>query len=202
MTLKAEGQAEAQGAGLIIQSMYQADAQMEMQNRTDMHQREQQAKQDEQRAQDEEQRAQGVQQETSAISEQTGVPADPQTGQPQINTADLIIILTRRFANLSKSNPEEFKIRMLSMKNSTPNLYKEVYDNLSEMNLIAADLLPDLGETQKYTPGEIPSYQQGENGAQNPPSISEEGTSTNAANVGVTATKPLPEVKPPTSGNI
>ena len=193
LTLKAEGQAEAQGAGGIISGMYGADAQFESQSRMEKNMREKQERDDKQKQQGLEERANISKEEAGRLAQSQGV--NPET----VNTADLILIMTRRFARLSKSDPEEFKIRMLSMKNSMPILYKEVYENLSEMNLIEADLNPDLAMAQKHTPGELPKYIQGDSAASNPPQPAEQGTSPNALDKD--SVKPLPEVLPPRGAN-
>lgn len=116
-----------------------------------------------------------------------------------IPTPNLILMLTQRFAIAAKANPEEFKMRMLIMKNTMPTLYGEVYNNLKELNLISADLQPDMEIAQKTTPGELPTYNQGGVSAEAPPSIAEVG-----ANLNLTSTsydKALPEARPPVSQN-
>ena len=79
-----------------------------------------------------------------------------------------------------------------------PLMYGEIYNNLKEMNLIEADLSPNLQDVQKYTPGEIPSNTQGDTLATDPPSDSEFGAATPAQS-GIEAGNPLPEVRPPRS---
>jgi len=180
---EAEGSAEAQGSATLLNAMYSADAQMEQQNRMDMHERENQSKRDEFTQMQHEDNAQQVTKEVSALS------AQPE----KISLQNLILILTRRFARLLKINVDDFKIRMLALKNSMPALYKEIFDNLKEMNLIEADTSPDLQAVQRFTPGQIPSHTQGEGSAEQPPTPAE-------ANAGVgTINAPLPEVSPPRS---
>jgi len=198
MVQEAEGTAEAQGAAAVINGQYQADAQIANQERLDTAQREMQVKKDEELLMQKEDNATGVQDEVGYLAQRSG--KDPN----QIPVQNLILILTYRFARLAKLNPDEFKIRMLAMKNSTPSLYHEIYENLKEMNLIQADTQPDLAEVQKSTPGEIPSYNQGEQFADQPPSPAEVGavpTGQAPLEQGspLAQGKPLPEVRPPMS---
>jgi hypothetical protein len=192
MVQEAEGQAEAQGAGSVINAQYQADAQMANQERMDAAQRDLQGKKDEESMIQKEDNAMGVQDEVAALAERSGKSSQ---GIPVPN---LILILTYRFARLAKVNPEEYKIRMLAMKNSTPMLYQEVYNNLKEMNLIQADTQPDLAEAQKSTPGEIPTFNQGDNFAGEEPSPVEVGADPMGKGV-FQPGNPLPEVRPPMS---
>ena len=67
------------------------------------------------------------------------------------------------------------------------------------MNLIEADLAPNIETAQQYTPGELPTYSQGETYAETPPSVSEIGANSNV--VTQEYNKPLPESKPPVSPN-
>jgi len=188
---EAEGAAEAAGTSSIISAMYAADADSENRRRTEMHDRENQADRDKYRTSQSEESAQGATDEVASV-------ATPEQ-QQVVSMPNLILILTNRFARLTKIDPDEFKIRMLNMKNSMPNLYSEVYNNLKEMNLIQADLMPDLAAVQKYTPGEIPSNIQGDTLANEQPSAIEAGATTPAqTNLGP-QTKPLPEVLPPRS---
>jgi hypothetical protein len=185
---QSEGSAEAQGAASIVAALYQADAQMENQTRLDTRGREVQMQKDQERADNSEQSATGVQQEVGSVSQQGGLP--PQV-QQMVSVPNLLLLLTQRFARLAQSDRNEFKIRMLAMKNSTPNMYQEVFSNLKEMNLIEADTLPDLAAVQQYTPGQIPSASQGDDYAEEQPS---------AANAGATIAA-LPQQKPPRSPN-
>lgn len=178
-----EGDAEAQGAASIVSALYQADAQMENQTRLETRNREAQARRDNERAVMSERSAVGVDQEVGSLSDQAGA-------QPQgVSVPNLILLLTQRFSRLAQVDRNEFKIRMLAMKNTTPNLYQEVYNNLKEMNLIEADTIPDLATVQQYTPGQIPSASQGEMYAEQPLSAAEAGASVGA----------LPEQRPPRS---
>ena len=185
---QAEGQAEAQGAASIVAALYQADAQMENQTRLDSRGREVQMQKDQERASASEQSAEGVQQEVGMIAQQGNIPPQQQQG---VSVPNLILLLTQRFARLAQSDRNEFKIRMLAMKCSTPNLYQEVFSNLKEMNLIEADVLPDLEAVQQFTPGQIPSVSQGDAYAEEPPSAAEAGASIAA----------LPQQLPPRSPN-
>jgi hypothetical protein len=185
---EAEGAAEATGAASVINAMYVADADAENRRRSEMHSREEQADRDKYKDMQSQQNAQGINEEVASIS--------PAAQQQTISIPNLIMVLTNRFARLSKFDPDEFKIRMLSLKNSMPNMYVEVYNNLKEMNLISADLMPDLAIAQKYTPGEIPSNIQGDTVATDPPSESEYGAATPAQS-NLDAGGQLPEVMPP-----
>ena len=184
LTIKeTEGEAEAQGSGMLINSMYAADADMERQNRMSMYDREQQAKRDEFSQLKSEENAQMVEEEVDALN----------PGNPKMSVQNVILVVTRRFARLLKLDADEFKIRMLAMKNSTPALYQEVFNNLKEMNLIEADTSPNLGSVQKYTPGQIPSHIQGEETAEQPPTPAEANADPGVIN------QPLPEARPPRS---
>lgn len=200
---EAEGAAEAQGAGTLINAAYEADAQLEQQDRAETHQREIQAKRDEESNIMKAQNADGVGQEVDTLARSKGRQID------EVTVQNLIMILTQRFARLAQVDREEFKIRMLSMKNSMPSLYQEIYNNLREMNLIEADTQPNLAETQKYTPGEIPSYVQGDQHAQEPPGPAEAGADLDVIKdepplPGANLSRPgppLPEARPPRSPN-
>jgi hypothetical protein len=183
---EAEGMAEAQGAGALVTAMYQADAQMENQKRLEMHDRKSVSDRDASMAKEKEQTSQAVAEEANVLAE----------GQP-ISVPNLLMVLTQRFARLAKYDVEEFKIRMLAMKNSMPNLYHEIYNNLKEMNLIQADTLPDLAEAQKMTPGQIPSFSQADANAEQPPDPVEQGAGLPSQ----VLQPPLPEQKPPVSPN-
>jgi hypothetical protein len=181
MVQEAEGTAEAQGSASIIQALYQADAQMENQKRMEQHDRKNVSDRDEAVQKEKMQNAQNVEQEAITLANGN-----------QISVPNLILILTQRFARLAQVNMEEFKIRMIAMKNSTPNLYHEVYNNLKEMNLIQADTMPNMEDVQKFTPGQIPTYSQGDSNADDNPDPEAAGAAP-ASQV----LQPLPEVKPP-----
>jgi len=160
---ESKGLAKADGEAEVINAIFSAEAQLENQNRTEIGQRkkyEQQMKATQQRQSD---NAEGINNEVGELANNSNV--DPST----ISVPDLIMRLTERFAVMSKVNPEEFSMRMLNMKSSTPTLFEEVYNNLREKNLIAADLLPNLRMAQDKTPGEIPQYVQGEQSVEDPP---------------------------------
>lgn len=195
---EAEGDAEARGAAMVINAGYEADANIENQSRMEMHERELQAKRDEEFKIQSDENSAAVEQEVSGIAGSTGKRAD------QISLPNLILIITQRFMRLIKIDPDEFKIRMLAMKNAAPALYNEVYKNLREMNLIQADTTPDLAEAQKLTPGELPSYTQGDQYAEEPPSIAETGANPTILDSGNGTAQAaygpqLPEARPPRS---
>jgi len=194
---EAEGDAEAQGASMLINSTYQADAEIEGRNRMEQHERESQADRDEEFRMQSEDNAVGVEDEVTALAKSTG--KDPN----QILLPNLILNITQRFMRLAQIDVNEFKLRMLAMKNSVPSLYQEIYKNLKEMNLIQADTLPDLAVAQKMTPGEIPTYNQGDQYADETPSPVEIGANPNtlpapSANEPINS---LPEARPPRSAS-
>lgn len=180
---EAEGQAEAQGAAAVIAALYQADAQMESQKRLDQHDRKNISDRDSELEKEKAMNAQNVEQEAITLANGT-----------QISVPNLILILTQRFARLAQIDMEEFKIRMIAMKNSTPNLYHEVYNNLKEMNLIQADTMPNMDAVQQLTPGQIPTFTQGDENAESSPDAAAAGGQP-ASQV----LEPLPEVRPPMS---
>ena len=186
-----EGSATAQGSAMVINALYDADAQAEQKSRLQVRDREEQAKRDKFTRDMDEENADAVMDEFSFAAQRSG--QDPQT----ISVPNLILLLTQRFANLAQVNKDEFKLRMLSMKNSMPTAYGIIYNNLKEMNLIAADLTPDLKMAQQYTPGELPTYSQGESSAGGAPELSEAGANIDA--IKPEYNKTLPESKPPVS---
>jgi len=192
---EAEGMAEANGAGSIINALYQADAQMENQKRVEMHQKNMHEARNEETEEFKQQNAEATKQDAQ-------IQGIPQT----VSLPKLIYLITSRFAKLAQVDQNEFKIRMLGMKQSMPALYSEVYRNLEEMNLIGADLLPDLALAQEKTPGQIPQNVQGDVSATEPPSTAEgplpinQLEQVNAGEQGIVATPtPLPENRPPRS---
>lgn len=172
---EAEGIAEANGAASVINALYGADANMESYKREEKHKAE--LEQDRQ--------ANANQQKidnADAITEESAKLG------PNVSIPQLIHILTERFARLATSDKEEFKIRILGLKQSMPAMFGEVFRNLKEMNLIEADILPSMPEAQKHTPGQLPSNIQGDVTAEDAPSPAEQ-------------MKTLPEVNPPRGGN-
>jgi len=188
-----EGEATAQGSAAVVNSMYQADAQAANADRLEVHDRESQGKREEMDVQMHEEGANAIADEVAIAAQKKNL--DP----PSIPIPNLILMLTQRFAIAAKTNPDEFKMRMLIMKNTTPALYQEVYNNLKELNIIQADLTPDLQVAQKMTPGELPVYNQGDVGAESPPSVAETGPPQGFNQQKYT--KQLPEAKPPVSQN-
>ena len=189
----AKGNAKAQGEASIINAIFGAEANIEHQNRMEIGERksyEKRMRADEERMH---QNAEQVHHEVDDIAHQTGVDEN------SVSIPDLIMRLTERFAVLSRVNVDEFKVRMLNMKMSAPALYEEIYNNLREMNLIEADLKPDLQLAQDKTPGEIPQYVQGDANAQDPPTPVKQPTSVGIA--GSRVGKGLPEAGPPRSQN-
>ena len=190
---EAEGNAEAQGSSGIINALYSADAQIENQTRMETNQREGQQKRDGFIAQQKDSNSAAVMEEATNLAQSKGV--DPNV----ISIPNLILTLTNRFARLARVDVDEFKFRMLVMKNSTPMLYGEIYNNLKEMNLIEADTMPNLALAQKYTPGEMPTYTQGDTTAEETPTPIEQGAAA-TPNLEIGTGGTLPEVAPPRGG--
>ena len=185
---EAEGAAEAQGAATIIGALYGADAQIEQSRRLEMGQNESQKKRDQVDQKATEQNAAGVQQEVAGMASQKGYT-------PQgISIPNLILLLTQRFARLASVNPDEFSLRLLAMKNSTPSLYEEVYRNLKEMGLIKADIMPAI-TAQNTISGQIPTDSQSGLTAETPSSPAASGANPAVINQG----PGLPEAAPPRS---
>lgn len=178
-----EGEAEAQGAASIINALYNADAQMKAVKRQNTHEMMMQQEQDKQIEKMKEESAPATEQEVNNASTDN-----------RISLPNLILILTNRFAKLVKTDIDEFKIRMIALKNSMPNLYSEVFSNLKEMNLIERDLKPDLENIPEEQAGNVPTYQQSGVNAESPPSPVEAGASPSVINN-------IPEAKPPRSSN-
>jgi len=197
---EAESFAEAEGARAVIGAQFQADAEIENQNRMEMHDRELQGKRDEFSDIDKEENASEVDKDVDYIASKRGIEPG------YIQTQNFILTLTQRFAKLAKTNVEDFKIRMLAMKNQTPYLFREIFQNMKEMNLIEADTMPDLAKAQESTPGEIPSNMQGDNSADDNPSPAEAGADPSvlqpadpSSNGMSNINGSLPEAKVPTS---
>ena len=197
---EAEGLAEAQGAGAVINALCAADAQIAQEKRIESNQNEAAQKRDVENRQASEQNVQGVIQDVSTLAASKG------TNPATISVPNLIMLLTQRFMRLGNYDVNEFKIRMLIMKNTTPALYEEVYKNLKQAHLIALDTIPELQIIDKVLSrvnsqqGVVPQYSQGNDTAETPATPSSAGSSLNAAN----EIKGLPEARPPRSshGNI
>lgn len=179
----AEGEAEASGSAMVMNAMFAADAELAQRSKSEQNNREYQASREQMMQEEKMMNAEGAEADTAQVAQSKGF--DP----GQISLPNLIMILTSRFARLAESDPTEFKIRMLSMKNSMPSLYQEIYRNLKEMNVIVADTKPDLETVQKYTPGQIPSASQGDVYGEQGPSPAEAGSDPNIV--------ALPEQRPP-----
>ena len=185
--VETKAQAEAAGAAAVVQALFQADAQVEGQDRMNVQQAKAMQKQDMQRQQQAQQSADGMMQDVFSIMGKAS---------NKVNVPELIMLTTRRAKELQINNPTEFEIRMLAMKNSTPNLYAEVYKNLKEMNVIKADTMPNIEASQLYTPGTIPVTEQGGETADGSSDPAEAGLQPGAGQDNNSA--PLPEQKPPT----
>ena len=182
--------AEAQGEAAIINSVFAADAESEFEARKETHAREDQSKRDEYRTREQEMNAMEIQDELARGFITKHVKSIP----------DFIFKLTKALDLLRLTNQQEFRTRMLSIKSSSPLLYNEVYNNFKEMNVIEADLAPNMETVQKNTPGEVPSFMQGETTGQEPASLAEQGATQSGAFPGE-YNRPLPEVRPPVSNN-
>jgi hypothetical protein len=184
-----EGMAEAQGAASIVNAMYRADSEINYGKKMDKNEQELAAEQDLMRRNEKSQNAYGIQEEVQQ-----------QFGNQNVSLPVLVMAITKRFVALANTNPEEFKLRMLIMKNSMPSMYNEVSKNLKEANLIKADLIPDMDAVNKYTPGQIPSNSQGDVKAGDPPSPVESGMDVaemQKSVVAVPVSKPENPVRPP-----
>lgn len=188
-TREAEGMAEAQGAGSIISALFQADAQMEQQKRVDMHNKNINKETSEENNKARNQATEGISQD---LDQQKMVQVDP---------AQLILILTQRFARLASSDPEEFKIRLFAMKQSMPHMFDEVYRNLKELNLMDADLLTKLKPNRDTGDINVQPAQMGDVSADEQPATTEAVASVDAATAAMEmpaiTPKPLPEQRPP-----
>lgn len=172
-TKEAEGMAEANGAGAIINALFQADAQAEMQKRTTMHQQNEQVELQLQNEKDQKQSAQGVAEDVA------------NTGFINVQLPQLIFILTQRFARLSQSDPTEFKIRLLGLKQAMPRLFDEVYRNLKEFKLIGADIIDEYDPKGQTNPNA--SATMDDVNAQEQPTAAEAALPTAAINADVAA---------------
>jgi hypothetical protein len=190
---EAEGIAEAQGAAAVINSLYAADAQIESSKRLKSNQDEASQKHDQETQQVSEQNAQNVGQDVAMLAVNAG--KNPTT----ISIPNLIMVLVNRFSKLARYDENEFAVRLLSMKNSTPSLYEEVYKGLREMNLIKADTMPAM-TPQNVATGQIPQYSQGDLTAETSPDTSTAGSDPNAVNA--MEMQGLPEQRPPRNGQI
>lgn len=169
MIRSSEISAIAQGSASLINSRYSADAQAEFNTRNDSNYREYQeikAKNDNE----------NLNKKYSDIRNEVG--ASENVSIPQV-----LMNVTMRMQQMASFSPEEFKGRMLVIRNTMPNLYGEIYKNLSEMNVIAGDL---LGGTPQPVQ-EPPPDQSGPSGQDQP--------------VGQALPQPLPEQRPPRSEN-
>lgn len=196
-----KGDAEAQGEASVINSIFTADSENEYKSRMERHARDDQSKRDETRMQEQESNAQELFNEIANNFLTQNVKDMP----------SFIFKVTQNLAVMRRTDPEEFSNRMLAIKNSLPLLYNEIYENMKEKNVIEADLAPDMATIQQNTPGEVPTYQQGDTMGQGEPSPAEYGLDISSINV--TNNKPaqppmaqpqkngvpnsLPEARPP-----
>lgn len=184
LTQEKEGFAEADGSASVINAIFQADAQAENQNRLQM--RERQAIGEQQKAEQfqKEEESAGVEEEILHIA--SGIGIDPSN----INPANVLMIITQKANKLRGANPDMYAEYLLQLKNSYPNVFTVVFNNLKELNTIKADSTPNMETVQKYTPGEVPTYTQG--------GISSDSESSPVEG-GVDMSKQNPVQKPPQS---
>jgi hypothetical protein len=125
-----EGEASANGKAGVIQQRYGADAQVEFNNK--MYAAEQESRERHNRS-------------SIAESEEKAPRVGVEMGGVQQYTVQQItMMLTQRFAMLSKISPDEFRTRMFIMSKSMPYTYEEVYKNLKELQAIESDLAPAI----------------------------------------------------------
>ena len=190
-TKEAEGMAEANGAGSIIQALYQADAQIENQNRMEMHAKNQA---DDVAKQNDKARAEAGDAVITDLKEK---------GAVGVSIPQLIFMLTQRFARLSQSDPMEFKIRLMGLKQSMSPMFDEVYRNLKELKLIGADLIESL-KVDETNQGQVQDPTLGGESAEDAPDPVAQGLPASEINA-IAATpkpegapvRPLPEQLPP-----
>lgn len=181
------GNARGTGEAAIINAIFQADAQAENNNRLQM--RERQAIGEQQKAEQaqKDEQSQVIYEEIGALANGLGINPE------NLNMSNILTVITERLIALQKSNIDTFSQVMLRIKNSYPNVYQIVYNNIREVNVIKADTAPDLNTAQRFTPGEIPVYNQGGTTADSGADPIEQGGPAPAA------VKQAPEQKPPRS---
>lgn len=179
-------QAEIQGESMIVNSIFQADAENALKNRTEYNLRKEQQDKMEYEFGEEQEQAANVTQEMGELAK--AYQMHPQ----QINIKEMLKSFTQQLYILLNSDPKEFAFKMIKLKNDMPTTYGVVYNNLREMNVINADLTPNLQTAQEETPGELPQNVQGDVNAETPPTAAEQGASDEIKN--------LPEQRPPQRG--
>lgn len=178
-----KGAAEADGEAAIINAIFQAEAQVEHENRLRTREDEMRTKEQKTEAIQENEQSEGIAQELLTIAEKMGINPE------NVNIGNLLVRITKKMYQFKQLNPDEFASQMLYMKNAFPATYQAVYSNIKEINTIKADMNPDLKMAQKHTPGEIPTYTQGQTHSEKSPLPAEQGAKPNI--------KQAPEQKPP-----
>jgi RNase P subunit RPR2 len=133
-----EGEASAGGKAGIIQQRFNADAQVEFNNK--MYSAEQESRERHNKSS-----INKTQEDGPKLSEEMG-------GVQQFTVQQIIMMLTQRFATLSRLSREEFTLRMFIMSKSMPHTYQEVYKNLKELQMIEADLLAGIPQIVPIDP--------------------------------------------------
>lgn len=179
------GQARGAGEAGIISAIFQADAQAENNNRVQMRERQAIGEQQKAEMSQKDDQSNQVAEEVSALANGLGINPDG------ISIPNILTVVTENLVTLSHNDQNRFAQIMLRIKNSYPNVYQIVYNNIKEINAIKADASPDLKDVQKYTPGEIPVNAQGGVSAETESDPVESGGLAPAA----------PEQKPPRRDN-
>lgn len=176
LTMKAEAQAEAQGAAHLISSQYSATAQYESTSKLESLQAEGAKKREDSLRQRDSERQEAVANELS---------------YKQMSVENYINELTRRFISLHRNNPGEFKERMSAFRAHQPAAYESVYDRLVQANIMEAEL--NSSGVQHQTQQEAQQVAQApvEDPVKNMFGGKVEGNNGN----------PLPEAAPPRSEN-
>ena len=177
-----KGSAEAEGEASIINSIFQAEAKVQHENRLQSKQEESRTEQQKEEEMQDSQESQKVYEELLNIANELNVNTQ------NLNPGNILMKITKKMYKLKELDEDEFASQMLYIKNTFPGIYKNIYSNIKEMNTIKADATPDLDTAQKQTPGEIPVYTQGDTHANKQPNSIE-----------TTAEPNLPEQKPPQS---
>jgi hypothetical protein len=170
MIRSSEISAIAQGNASLINSRYNADSQAEYNMRNDSnYQKYQEIK---------------AKNDNLALDKKYNDIRREVGGTENISIPQVLMNVTIRMQQIASIAPEEFKGRMLVIKNTMPNLYSEIYKNLTEMNVIAGDL---LGNVPQPTQEQPPEQSQPPSGQDQP--------------IGQAMPQPLPEQRPPRSDN-
>ena len=125
-----EGEATANGKATVIQQRFGADSQVEFNNKILSAEKESRERHNKASINESDKKAPNV--------------GDEMGGVQQYTVAQIIMMLTQRFAMLSKMSPEEFKMRMFIMSKTMPYTFEEVYKHLKELQMIEGDFLAGM----------------------------------------------------------